>query len=127
MTAVYSISVLLFKITRVSRVPVRLLSPLLFLLLQLLTGGWQPGSPAGFAMAAPHQGTCRAAVPGPEQFTTDPDFDSAVAYLTAPLPHRVGERPSTQACLPHAQMSDQSPDDVMEELLQGARQLAIRV
>eukprot|EP01043_Picozoa_sp_COSAG02_P049897 COSAG02_NODE_5063_length_4677_cov_9.641110_2_plen_269_part_00 len=105
------------KITQ-PRVPlVQLLLPLLFAV-QLLLPWLQP-----FAMAAPHQNTCRAAVPGPEQFTTDPDFEAAVAYLAAPLPHRVGERPSTQACLPHAQMSDQSSDGVMEALLEGARQL----
>ena len=105
---IHRVSDLLSKITRVARVPlVRLLSPLF--LLQLLTGRRQPDSRAGFAMAAPHQGTCWAAVPGPEQFTTDPDFESAVAYLATPLPRRVGERPCTQACLPHAQMSNQSP------------------
>ena len=76
-------------------------------------------------MAAMQQGgTCRAAVPGPDQFSSEPDFEASTAYLSAEeLPVRSGAKPSTQSCLPHAQMTEQSPDDVMAALLEGAKHL----
>ena len=45
--------------------------------------------------------------------TSASDFATSPSYLgDAPLPARTGARPSCMTCLPHAQMEQQSPDDV---------------
>ena len=43
------------------------------------------------------------------------EYDSSVPFIEA-LPARTGERPRTMNCLPHAQMEQQSPDDVFNSM-----------
>jgi hypothetical protein len=53
-----------------------------------------------------------------------PDFKSSPSFLNMDLvPDRTGKRPQTMTCLPHAQMTEQSPDDVFALLLQRANDL----
>jgi hypothetical protein len=48
------------------------------------------------------------------------DYSSSPSYFLPedPLPTRSGDRPECETCLPHAQMTQQSPDAVFEELKQ---------
>ena len=45
-----------------------------------------------------------------------PSFDSSPSYLPEELPRREGERPECEVCLPHAQKTQQSPDEIFAEL-----------
>ena len=53
-----------------------------------------------------------------------PDFKASPSFLNMDLvPTRTGKRPQTMSCLPHAQMTEQSPDDIFALLLQRANDL----
>jgi hypothetical protein len=52
------------------------------------------------------------------------DFSSSPSFLLDDdIPTRTDDRPQCESCLPHAQMTHQSPDLIMEELKQKAVQL----
>jgi hypothetical protein len=53
----------------------------------------------------------------PESLKTLDGFSSSPSYLLSTvIPQRQGERPECESCLPHAQMTQQSPNDVFELL-----------
>jgi len=61
-----------------------------------------------------------------------PGFEESPVFLSAAyedgdewqaLPHRSGSRPECQSCLPHAQMTDQTPDEIFDVLVERATAL----
>ena len=84
------------------------------------------------AMAAvQQQGVCRRSGSFPEisDFLAMPGFEESPEFLLAgfeegnkrqALPPRSGSRPECQSCLPHAQMTDQTPDEIFDFLVERA-------
>ena len=87
------------------------------------------------AMAAQEQrqqGVCRrpgSSMAGVDHFAAMKGYEEAQEFLPAAfkareggqgLPRRVGSRPRCQSCLPHAQMTDQTPDELFGDFVERA-------
>jgi hypothetical protein len=55
-----------------------------------------------------------------------PAFKTSRSFLNLSLvPSRAGKRPQTMTCLPHAQMTEQAPDDIFALFLQKANEVVV--